>query len=279
MAIPPCRPGLRRGLDGVCLPGARARRAWEPAVVRLVLGVGLVAGLFALFAGLNYDWDFGVFWRYRALWLRGLGVTATVSLGAMCVGMLLGLAGGLARVSRSLWLSEAAGLYVAFFRGTPLLSQIYIFYFCIAVALHVDNAAVAGTAALGFFAGSYITEMVRAGIAAIPVGQWEAGLATGLSFRQTMRHIILPQALRLCIAPVTGQFVSIVKDSSLLSIIAVHELTKGAEMINAATYKTFEAYLPLAVIYLGLTYPLALLTYRLERRIHAPTDAFLARQR
>jgi polar amino acid transport system permease protein len=162
---------------------------------------------------------------------------------------------------------ELAELYVETFRGTPLLVQIYIFYFCIAAAVRFDNAVIIGIITLAFFSGAYISEMVRAGIESIDKGQIEAAKSTGLDYWQTMRHVIFPQALRRIIPPVTGQFVSLIKDSSLLSVISVRELTKASEVINATTYKTFEAYLPLAVLYLLLTYPLSQLTQRLERKL------------
>ncbi len=148
-----------------------------------------------------------------------------------------------------------------------LLIQIYIFYFCLAAAIGYDNPVVVGTFTLGAFAGAYITEIVRAGIESIDRGQAEAALSTGLSRWQTLRYVIFPQAFRRIIPPVTGQFVSLIKDSSLLSVISVRELTKAAEVINATTYKTFEAYLPLAFMYLLLTYPLSHLTQMLEKRL------------
>jgi len=147
------------------------------------------------------------------------------------------------------------------------LVQVLIFYFCVGVVIHVDSPIGIGTVCLGLFAGAYISEMVRAGIESVDRGQWESALSTGLSHRQTLIAVILPQAVRRIIPPVTGQFVSCIKDSSLLSIISVRELTKAAEMVNATTYKTFEAYLPLAALYLLLTYPLSRLTRRLEKGI------------
>ena len=235
--------------------------------VRLViLGLGCAALYFSL-ARLSYHWDFKVVWTYRELFIQGFYNTVLVSACAICLGLAIGLAAGLARVSGSLWLEELSSIYVAIFRGTPLLVQIYIFYFCLAVVVHCDNALVIGTLCLSFFSGAYICEMLRAGIESIESGQWEAGLGCGMTRTQTLLHVVFPQALRRIIPPLTGQFVSLVKDSSLLSVIAVRELTKGAEMVNAATYKTFEAYLPLALFYLVLTYPLSLLTRRLERKI------------
>ena len=131
----------------------------------------------------------------------------------------------------------------------------------------MDSPIGIGTATLGFFAGAYISEMVRAGIESVDRGQWESAASTGLSRRQTLFYVIAPQAVRRIVPPITGQFVSCIKDSSLLSVISVRELTKGAEMINATTYKTFEASLPLALLYLLLTWPLSRLTRRLEKGI------------
>ncbi|WP_243438534.1 amino acid ABC transporter permease [Fundidesulfovibrio soli] len=239
----------------------------RPFYVRLIIVAFFTASLAGLLSTIDYTWNWGVVWQYRAVYWQGFVNTVAVSCGAIALGLAIGLLGGLARVSENIWLRELATIYVWAFRGTPLLTQIYIFYFCLAVVIHVDSPFLTGMATLAFFAGAYITEMVRAGIESIGQGQWEAARSSGLSHGQTLRHVIFPQAMRRIIAPVTGQFVSLIKDSSLLSVIAVRELTKGAEMVNAATYKTFEAYLPLAAFYLLLTYPLSILTYHLERRI------------
>ncbi|GAB6037409.1 amino acid ABC transporter permease [Fundidesulfovibrio butyratiphilus] len=239
--------------------------------MRLTLLAALATLGWGLLGNLRYAWDWSVVWTYRELYWSGLVTTLGVSSGAIALGLALGVAGGLARMSENLWLSEAAGLYVWLFRGTPLLTQIYIFYFCLAVAVNVDSPLLTGMAALAVFAGAYITEMVRAGIESVDIGQWEAARSTGLGHAQALRLVVFPQAMRRIIPPVTGQFVSLIKDSSLLSVIAVRELTKSAEMVNAATYKTFEAYLPLAGFYLLLTYPLSILTSRLEQRIRNPS--------
>lgn len=239
--------------------------------VTLGLFALLAAALYFLFSGLTYHWNWKVVYEYRILFIRGFFTTIYVSIGAMVLGLLVGLAAGLARISRNMIIREASTIYVEIFRGTPLLVQIYIFYFCVAAAINFDNAPIIGMVTLAFFSGAYITEMVRAGIESIDPGQWEAALATGLSYRQTLIRIILPQAIRRIIPPVTGQFVSLIKDSSLLSVISVSELTKAAEIINATTYKTFEAYLPLALFYLVLTYPLTKLTYLLEAKLNNQT--------
>ena len=236
-------------------------------LVRCLLWLGLIASLYLLFAGIDYPWNWRVPWEYRRLYLTGFYYTLVVSIGAICLGFCLGVIGGLARISNNVIARELATLYVEFFRGTPLLVQIYVFYFCVAAAIHFDNALIIGMVTLAFFSGAYISEMVRAGIESIDKGQVEAAKSTGLDDWQTMRYVVFPQALKRIIPPVTGQFVSLIKDSSLLSVISVRELTKASEVINATTYKTFEAYLPLAGLYLLLTYPLSYLTRRLEKRL------------
>lgn len=236
-------------------------------VIRVSAGLGFGAILVYLFSRIDYPWNWRVPWEYRSLFMAGFYYTLAVSAGSIALGFCMGVAGGLARVSRSMVAQEMAAIYVEIFRGTPLLVQIYVFYFCIAAAIHFDNALIIGMVTLAFFSGAYITEMVRAGIESIDKGQIEAAKSTGLDHWQTMRYIVFPQALRRIIPPVTGQFVSLIKDSSLLSVISVRELTKASEVVNATTYKTFEAYLPLAAFYLMLTYPLSYLTRLLEKRI------------
>jgi polar amino acid transport system permease protein len=235
--------------------------------VCLAILAAFILGLFLLLAGMQYPWNWRVTWQYRKLYIDGLYYTLAISAGAICLGFVLGIAGGVARISRNVFAREASRLYVVFFRGTPLLIQIYIAYFCLAAAIGYDNPAVVGTITLGAFAGAYITEMVRAGIESVEKGQAEAALSTGLTDWQTLRYVIFPQAFRRIIPPVTGQFVSLIKDSSLLSVISVRELTKASEVVNATTYRTFEAYLPLALMYLLLTYPLSNLTQKLERKL------------
>jgi polar amino acid transport system permease protein len=235
--------------------------------VRFLLWIGLAASLYALFAGIDYPWNWRVPWEYRRLYFIGFYYTLAASIGSISLGFCFGVIGGLGRISTNVIARELATLYVECFRGTPLLVQIYVFYFCIAAAIHFDNALIIGMVTLAFFSGAYISEMVRAGIESIDKGQVEAAKSTGLDHWQTMRYIVFPQALKRIIPPVTGQFVSLIKDSSLLSVISVRELTKASEIINATTYKTFEAYLPLAGLYLILTYPLAYLTRQLEKKL------------
>lgn len=244
----------------------RTGKAASTAISLLIAAV-VFGALYVLLSRMQYSWNWRVPWQYRELFIQGIRNTLIISMGAIVLGFVLGLAGGIARVAGNAFARQAARFYVELFRGTPLLIQIYIFYFCIAAAVYYDNPLVIGTIALAFFSGAYITEMVRAGIESIDQGQVEAAVSTGLSNWQALRHVIFPQAFRRIIPPLAGQFVSLIKDSSLLSVISVRELTKASEIINATTYKTFEAYLPLAILYLALTFPLSYITQWLERRM------------
>jgi polar amino acid transport system permease protein len=203
---------------------------------------------------------------YRALLLQGWLTTVGISVAALVLSAVIGLLSALARRSRLLPLRYLAGIYVELVRGTPLLVQILIFFYVVADAFGVSNRYVVGVLTLAFFSGAYISEIIRAGIESIGQSQLESARAIGLTRAQTYRYVIFPQALRQTLPPLAGQFVSLVKDSSLLSIISISEFTWNAESISALTYSTLESYLPLAAGYLILTLPISLWTRRLEKR-------------
>ena len=162
-------------------------------------------------------------------------------------------------------------IYVELIRGTPLLVQILIFFYVVAEAFGVSNRYFVGVLTLSVFSGAYISEIFRAGIESIGKSQLEAARAVGFTPVQTYRYVIFPQALRQTLPPLAGQFASLIKDSSLLSIIAVKELTLNAQEVSAYTYSTMESYLPLAVGYLLLTLPISLWTRWLENRTRYET--------
>ncbi len=236
-------------------------------LARVILSIAALVVFYTLLSSIDYHWDWRIPWQYRELFVRGFFYTVVISIVSIALGLVIGVAGGVASLSKNPFINQMAQMYVEVFRGTPLLVQIYIFYFCVATIVHMDSPIVIGSITLAFFSGAYIAEMVRAGIESIDKGQVEAARASGLSEWQTLRYILFPQAFRRIIPPVTGQFVSLIKDSSLLSVISVRELTKASEIINATTYRTFEAYIPLAVLYMVLTYPLYHVTRWLERRM------------
>jgi polar amino acid transport system permease protein len=256
-------------------------------VKRGLLTVAVVGGTlaFLLLAPQRYHWNWAGVWRdseYASYMLGGLLLTLWISLGAMVVALVLGVLGGVARLSQHWFWNQLGTIYVEVIRGTPLLVQIIIAYFCFASATRdllasagaptsilelTGNGPAVGIVVLGIFGGAYVTEIVRAAILSIDRGQTEAALSQGMSRRQVFRHVLFPQALRRMIPPMTGQFANLIKDSSLLSVVAVVELTKRAGEVRANTYQTYEVFIPLAAMYLAICFPLSWLSRRLELRL------------
>jgi polar amino acid transport system permease protein len=218
------------------------------------------------FQHLAYKLRWNSIYPYRQMFLDGWLTTIGLSAAALVCSTLIGLCSALAQGSRFLPLRYLGKIYVELIRGTPLLVQILILFYVVADAFGVQNRYLVGVLTLSLFSGAYISEIIRAGIESVGRSQWESARAIGLTRAQTYRYVVFPQALRQTLPPLAGQFVSLVKDSSLLSIIAIQELTKSAEMVNARTFSTLECYLPLALGYLILTLPISLWTRQLEKR-------------
>lgn len=210
-------------------------------------------------------------WAYRQLFFHGWLLTIGLSLASLILSLLIGILAALCSRSTLSFFSSLSKIYVETIRGTPLLVQILFFYYVVAHAIGLENRYVAGIIILSLFNGAYIAEMIRSGIEAISKTQLDSARAIGLSPTQTYRFVIFPQAIRHLIPPLTGQFASIIKDSSLLSIIGINELTNTAQQINSATYSTLETYLPLGLAYLALTLPISLFSKYLEKRFQYET--------
>ena len=213
-------------------------------------------------------------WKVGIL-IIGLWMTLKISVLATLLGVLIGIFGGLARLSSNPALRWATISYVELIRGSPLLVQILIWYFVLgtlindilaAYGLHRISAFWYAVASLACFAGAYVTEIVRAGIQSIHRGQTEAARSLGMTYGQSMFYIILPQALRRILPPLAGQFISLIKDSSLLGIIAIRELTKATREVVTTSLQPFELYLLLGLLYLVLTFALSMFVQYLERR-------------
>ena len=223
------------------------------------------------FASLRYNWNWDGLWKYRQRFLVGWLMTVAISASSLVLSTLIGLVAALAQRARFLPLRFLARTYVELTRGTPLLVQILIFFYVVADAFHVQDRYLVGTCILSFFGGAYLSEIIRAGIEGVGQSQIESASAIGLTRGQTYRYVIFPQAIRRILPPLAGQFVSLVKDSSLLSVISISELTKNAQEVNSFTYSTLESYLPLAFGYLIITLPISFWTRWLESRCHFET--------
>lgn len=200
------------------------------------------------------------------------GGTLRLAVPAILLGFLLGIFIGLGRLARASWLRVAATIYVEFFRGVPLVMVIFWFWFIIPVLLgrSLPEYGVALTAFVVFEA-AYLGEIVRAGIQSVARGQVEAATATGLTRAQTMRYVILPQAFRNMIPALVTQFIVLLKDTSLASIIGYVDLTKAAQIVNNREIRPFEIYLFIAVVYWACSYAMSRYAGSLERRLSPET--------
>ena len=229
----------------------------------------VITGVIYFFlAGCNEQLDWSVLWNYREIFLKGWLVTIALSFVCLIFSTLIGLFSALISQSRLPFFTSFSRMYVEIIRGTPLLVQILFFYYVVAHKFGIENRYVAGIMILSIFNGAYISEMIRGGIEYVSLTQIESAKAIGLSKFQAYRFVVFPQAIRQIIPALAGQFTSIVKDSSLLSIIGINELTNSAQQINSVTFSTLEVYLPLGIAYLIITLPILFLSKRLEKRFH-----------
>lgn len=239
---------------------------WIRALNFIVAAILISLVFFLSFQHLAYRLNWNSIYQYRQMFLRGWLTTIAISAAALVLSTFVGLVFALARRSRILPLRYFGQIYIEVVRGTPLLVQILIFFYVVFDAFGVDNRYLVGVLTLSFFSGAYISEIIRAGIESVGKSQLESARAIGLTLSQTYRYVIFPQAFRQTLPPLAGQFASLIKDSSLLSIISISEFTWNAEAINSRTFSTLESYIPLAVGYLILTLPISLWTRHLERR-------------
>ncbi|MFH1914063.1 MAG: amino acid ABC transporter permease [Pseudomonadota bacterium] len=262
----------------------RPHPAWTRIISRRALTdtglyLCLMAGLAWLLAegtrqsGYNWQWyqipkylwrvtDQGLAWGPL---MQGLGITLQITAVSMGLMLCIGLITALMRMTASPVARGTARAYMEIIRNSPLLIQLFFIYFVIAPILDIP-AFWAAVIALSLFEGAYASEILRAGITSIHSGQWEAAKSLGMSPYAMYRHIILPQAVRRVLPPMTSQAVSLVKDSALVSTIAIMDLTQQGRMIDAETFLTFEIWFTVAAIYLAVTLALSGAAWRLERR-------------
>jgi polar amino acid transport system permease protein len=213
----------------------------------------------------GFDW--GAVWYAVPYMLRGAVVTLEISFWAMLFGTLVGVVAGLISVSDLRLLKAIIRAYVYFVRGTPALVQIFLVYFALPRIGFELSSFWSGVVALAFNSAGFIAEIVRAGLQSIDVGQTEAALSIGMTRRQSVLHILLPQSLRRITPPMTNEVITLIKSSSLLSVISITELTRSAQLIIAERFVPFELYAALAVYYLIIISVLARASEFVERRL------------
>jgi len=240
------------------------------ASLLLVLGITLlsISCSFVFQTSLQFPiLKWSLVWHYRSVFLHGWVKTFYISLLALFLSCLFGAFIVTMRRSSLKSLRLLGLIVIELIRGTPLLTQILFFFYIVAHEIGLENRLLTGILILSFFSSVYIAELIRASIEAIPHPQWESAKAIGLTTFQTYRYVIVPQALRPLLPSLTGQLASLIKDSSLLSIIGISELTLAAEQVNATTYCTLESFVPLAIGYLILTLPISFGSRLLERKL------------
>lgn len=212
--------------------------------------------------------DFSIVIDSLPLLLQGLLMTLKLTTLAVLFGSLIGSIVGVAKVVPNKLIRTVASIYVDFIRGTPLLVQIFILYYGVQALIgHSVDAYTAGLIALSINSGAYIAEIVRAGIQSIDKGQTEAARSLGLTYMQSMMRIIFPQALRRIIPPLGNEYIAMLKDSSLVSVIAIEELLRVGQLLVTRTFRAFEVYIVVALLYLCLTLLISQIVKFAERRL------------
>ncbi len=212
--------------------------------------------------------EFSIWDIFRNL-LNALQLTVALSLIAFVGGGIVGAILLFLRISNIPGANRIIGGYVQLFQGTPLLMQLFLAYFGIALFGIDTSPWTAAAIALTLYTSAYLTEIWRGCVVSIPKGQWEAGQSLALSFMEQMRHVILPQAIRIAIAPTVGFLVQVIKGTALASVIGFIELTKTGSMISNATFKPFLVYSCVALMYFALCFPVSLYAKYLERKVNA----------
>lgn len=240
---------------------------WKRALNYFVVVVAVVAvvGVSLSMAGIALNFDFVV--QYGARIWDGFCLTVFISLFSLVGSLIIGIPVALGQNARFLPVRYLCDFYVKIIRGTPLIAQIYLFYYIIGTAWGVENRVVAGILILSVFAGAYIAEIIRGGYESLPRGPIEAARALGLSRVQCAISVELPQMVSRILPALTGQFASIIKDSSLLSVIAVIELTQTMREISATNYNFFGCFLLLGALYLCLTLPIMFISRYFEKKM------------
>lgn len=211
--------------------------------------------------------DWSVIWSNRELYISGLWATVLLSLAAIATGTLLGLVVAAVRTSRIPLLAQLARAYLEVFRGTPLLIQMLFIYFG-AAYLGLVGITVFGAAllALTLYQGAYIAEIFRAGIEAVPRGQWEAARVLGLPRLRTFLSVVLPQTRAIVLPPLVGQYLSLIKDTSIAVVIGYVELVRQGQAVIDRVGDPATSYIAVAVLYFVICYPLSLLVRHMERK-------------
>jgi polar amino acid transport system permease protein len=212
-----------------------------------------------------YEWDFSLLWTYRWLFAKGLGFTLLFTVATSLLGLLIGLVVAFLRLTRWRFATVPVILYIGLFRCTPVLVQLVWFYYALPGITGITlSPSAASVLALALYGGAFFAEIIRGGIVSIEPGQWDGARALGMRRHEVMSRVILPQAITRMIPAFANQGVLQLKNTSLVSVVAVPDLLYQSQVITAETYRPLEVYTTVAVIYLLVLFPLTLLVHWLE---------------
>lgn len=263
----PARPTAAPSPAVSVVPPLRGRFWFKFANAALV---GLIAVAFFGYAvsRIDHNWQWARLLDYRYKFAYGFAITLAISAASLLASLVIGVLVAAGRRSKVTFFRYFATFYVELIRGTPMLVQTLMLFYLIGTAFRLDNRYFMGVLILSVFSGAYVSEIIRAGLESIPAAQLETARSLCFTRFQTYRFIIVPQLARIVLPPLAGQLASLVKDSSLLSFIAVNEFTKNVLEVDSITFTTFENYTLLAIGYLLITLPISQLSRWLERRMH-----------
>ncbi|TVY07538.1 amino acid ABC transporter permease [Paenibacillus cremeus] len=211
--------------------------------------------------------DITIFTDNFDTYMKGFGNTILSSAIALIGSFVLGTLIAVLRITKVKALQWIGTAYVEFLRNIPILLVVFVFFYGLPSIGVTWSGFVCGTIGLTVYTASFVAEAIRAGIMAVPKGQTEAARASGLNYMQTMWHVILPQAIKIVIPPLSNQFINLVKNSSVLGVFAGFDLMYYGDAVASKTYATFDTYIFVALLYLVLTLPLSFMSFRLERRL------------
>ncbi len=236
-------------------------------IFNLIIVLFVLYGIFFLsLKKIGIELDFSFLFTYRQRIWDGFLMTICLSIVSLVCSLFLGILCAAGQESGILMVRYFCAIYVQFIRGTPLIMQIYLFFYIVGTAWGIENRFIAGVIILSVFEGAYIAEIIRGSLSSIARSQMEVAMAVGFDKKQMLIYFLIPQLVERTLPALTGQFASIIKDSSLLSMIAVIELMQTMREITALNFKMFESYFFLGLLYLCLTLPLSLVSKMLERR-------------
>lgn len=220
---------------------------------------------------INYKFDFSSILPYKNKIIKAYATTLMIGIFSMIGALIIGTVMAIFKRSKYMILKYFSKLYIELIRGTPFLIQIFFFYFIIATAFGLNNKYILGCIILAVFSGAYVTEIIRGGLESISMSQHLSADSLGFTTFQKYRYVIFPQVIKRILPALTGQLSTLIKDSSLLSVIAVSELSMNILEIDSLNFHTFENLTLLGILYLTITIPISILSKKLERKYHYET--------